>query len=227
MEETVSDRKVYETWRHWPVNWSAVIVGVLSTMAIALIVTLVAVAVGAHNLDPTVRVVDVKKISLTAMIISVASAFFAFVVGGWVAGKIAGIFRSEHAMLHGAIVWLVALPVIGLFATLGAAGYAGTWYAGMAAQQNGSYYATPYTQPETLSANATADEVSRNQAAWTEYRKNVAQWREETPKANRNGALLAITTMMLGLMGSVLGGWMASGEDMNFSHVKNRKPVTV
>ena len=34
----------------------------------------------------------------------------------------------------------------------------------------------------------------------------------------RNTALGVITALLLGLMGSVVGGWMASGEPMNFTH---------
>jgi hypothetical protein len=214
-------------WRRWPVNWSAIIVGALATFAFALLVSLVAVAVGAHNLDPQNRVVDLKKISMVTAAIGIAGSFFAFVVGGWVAGKIAGIFRSEHAMLHGAIVWLVAVPTIGMLATLGMAGSVGTWYAGLAGHNGNSYNSTPFIRPDALSANATAEELQRYTTATTEYQKNVAQWREETPKAVRNSALCAVTSILVGLMGSALGGWMASGEPMTFGVVRHRKQATM
>ncbi len=34
----------------------------------------------------------------------------------------------------------------------------------------------------------------------------------------RNGALAALTALLLGLVGSVVGGWMASGEPMTFTY---------
>ncbi len=54
------------------------------------------------------------------------------------------------------------------------------------------------------------------------YQSEVKQWREDTPKVTRNVALGAVTALLLGLMGSVVGGWMASGEPMTFDHHHNR-----
>jgi uncharacterized membrane protein YeaQ/YmgE (transglycosylase-associated protein family) len=38
----------------------------------------------------------------------------------------------------------------------------------------------------------------------------------------RNGALGALTALLVGLVGSVIGGWMASGEPMTFTHYRTR-----
>jgi hypothetical protein len=40
--------------------------------------------------------------------------------------------------------------------------------------------------------------------------------------AARNGALATFTTLLIGLVGSVIGGWMASGEPMTFHHYAMR-----
>src|SRR5262249_48876539 len=102
----------YEKWVHWPVNWSAVWVGALSGLAAVLLFGLIGIAVGAHLLGPEHRVVDLKKIGLGTLAFSVFSAFLAFAIAGWVAGKVAGTLRSEPAMLHGVIAWLVAIPFL-------------------------------------------------------------------------------------------------------------------
>ncbi len=93
----------YEKWNHWPVNWSAVWVGSLAALTGVLLFGLIGVAIGAHLLDPEHRVVDLKKISLWTLAFSLFSSFLAFVIGGWVAGKVAGALRSEPAILHGVI----------------------------------------------------------------------------------------------------------------------------
>jgi hypothetical protein len=41
----------------------------------------------------------------------------------------------------------------------------------------------------------------------------------------RNVALGAVTALLLGLIGSVIGGWWATGEPMNFTHHRTRKPL--
>ncbi len=215
---------IYEKWVHWPVNWSAIVVGGLSSLAALLIFGLIGVSLGAHGIDPDHRWVDLKKLSLAALVCSVASAFFSFVIGGWVAGKVAGILRSEPGMLHGAIVWLATLPTMLLLAGLGAGALWGGWHAGLSGTPGwAAAPVAPFDKPEPLGSTATSDEQARYNAALNEYRENVKQWKADNPKVARNAALGAVTALLLGLVGAVLGGWLASGEPMNFTHFRTRK----
>jgi hypothetical protein len=115
-------------WIRWPVAWTAVWVGALTALAVGLLIGLLGFAFGANEVANTV---DWKKLRLISAIFAVGGAFFAFVAGGWTAGRIAGIRRSEPAMLHGAIVWLVALPLFLALAALGISGHWGGWYGGL------------------------------------------------------------------------------------------------
>jgi hypothetical protein len=45
-----------------------------------------------------------------------------------------------------------------------------------------------------------------------------------TPDVVRNTALAALTTLLVGLIGAVLGGWSASGEPMTLTHHRTRRP---
>src|ERR671933_3096119 len=173
---------------HWPINWSAIWVGTLAALAIALIVSLAGAALGAHQLGPGGRIASWKDVGFGALVFSVVGAFAAFVVGGWVAGKINGFRRAETDMLHGAIVWLVAVPIFVGLAAFGAGNFFGTWFGGLAGPP---VFVTP-------SSNVAAD-------------PNAAT-------AARNAALGAVTGLLIGLVGSVVGGWMASGEPMTLSY---------
>jgi hypothetical protein len=42
------------------------------------------------------------------------------------------------------------------------------------------------------------------------------------PDIVRNTAMAAITSLLVGLIGSVIGGWMASGEPMTFTFYRKR-----
>jgi hypothetical protein len=173
---------------HWPVNWSAIWVGVLSALATALIFGLAAIAVGAHQIGPSANKPTTGALGLAALIFSVFGAFISFVVGGWVAGKINGYRRAETDMLHGAIVWLVAVPFLVTLAALGAGSFFGTWFGGLAGTP---VFITP-------SSNVAADPTAA--------------------AAARNAALGAVTGLLISLVGSVIGGWMASGERMTIAH---------
>jgi hypothetical protein len=119
-------------WRAWPVAWSGVWVGALSALALGLIIGLIGYAVGAHEVASP-RPTDAHKLRVIATAFNIAGAFFAFVVGGWVAARIAGIQRAEPAMLHGAIVWLLGVALLVSLAGMGATTYYGSWVAGLAA----------------------------------------------------------------------------------------------
>jgi hypothetical protein len=220
--EVVSETQ-YENWVHWPVRWSAVWVGALAAVAAVLLFGLIGIALGAHVLAPEQRVVDLKKIGLLTLAFSVFAAFLSFVIGGWVAGKIAGILHSEPAMLHGAIVWLVAVPILAVLAALGAGSYMGGWYAGLAGTPSwGAPSGAPFSRPEAPAAGATEQERSQFKAEQAEYNQKVRQWQEDTPRATRNSALGALTALLLGLVGSVVGGWMACGEPMTLTYHRTR-----
>jgi hypothetical protein len=173
-------------WTRWPIAWSAIWVGALTALAVGLIIGLLGFALGANEVG---RYVDWKKIRLIGAIFSVGGAFFAFVAGGWTAGRIAGIRRSEPAMLHGAIVWLVALPLLLALAAVGVSGHWGGWYGGLS------------SMPAWSPAIAADPDLA---------------------EATRNNALATAVALLLGLVGSVIGGWMASGEPMTFTHHRTR-----
>jgi uncharacterized membrane protein YeaQ/YmgE (transglycosylase-associated protein family) len=216
----------HERWHHWPVNWSAVWVGALAALTAALIIGLIGIAVGAHLLGPEHRVVDLHKMHVGALIFSVCGAFFAFAVGGWVSARIAGILRAEPAMLHGVIAWLVAVPLLLALVGMGAGSFFGGWFAGLGGAPSWAAPAVaPFEKPDPLAVNATEAERLRYHTEWATYQQNVKQWNEDTPRATRNSALGALTALLIGLVGSVIGGWMACGEPMSLTHHRHRSEM--
>jgi hypothetical protein len=169
----------------WPVYWSAIWVGALTALAVALLFGLIGTVLGAHQIGK--KVVNLHDLSLGGLIFSVAGAFFSFVVGGWVAAKIAGLRRADTASLHGTVVWLVALPLFLMLAAFGAGSFFGGWYGGLAG--------TPvWATSSTVMADHNAAMIARN------------------------SALGALTALLIGLIGSLIGGWMASGEPMSLTY---------
>jgi uncharacterized membrane protein YeaQ/YmgE (transglycosylase-associated protein family) len=133
-----------ERWVPWPVFWQAVWVGALAALATALVIGLIGMAVGAHQFTPGQQVESPRAFRLGTLLFSVIGAVLAFGVGGWVTSKIAGFRQAEPAMLHGAIVWLVAVPLLLGLAALGAGSYFGEWYGGLAGTPG---WALPATRP--------------------------------------------------------------------------------
>jgi len=188
----MQESRVVQQWEivNWPVNWSAVWVGALAALALGLIFGLVGTAIGAYQ---EMHVVSWRKFHTWSLIFSVCGAFFAFALGGWAAGKILGVRHAETSMLHGAIAWLVTVPIFLVLASLGSMTYFGTWYAGLAGTPS---WVTPVVaDPQTALALA------------------------------KNSALGAVAALLLGLVGSVVGGWMASGEPMTITYYRTRSAL--
>jgi hypothetical protein len=177
----------------WPVYWSAIWAGALSALALALIFGLIGTALGAHQVGK--KVVNLHDMTFWGLVFSVAGAFFSFVVGGWVASSIAGLRRAEDAALHGALSWLVALPMLLVLGALGAASFFGGWYGGLAG-----------TPVWASASNVTAD-------------PNAAM-------VARNSAIGAVTALLIGLVGSCIGGWWASGEPMSLTYRRAKQETT-
>jgi hypothetical protein len=169
----------------WPVSWSGAWLGALGGVAAALLGGLLGIAVGAFPVTPGNRI-GPEDLGFAELAASVCVAFFSFVIGGWIAARIAGMRRAEPAMLHGAIAWLVAVPMLLALVAFGVKGFAG-WYGGLAG--------TPI---------------------WAAPGTPIAA------KAAREAAGGAATALLLGLVGAVLGGWMASGEPMSLRHYRRR-----
>jgi hypothetical protein len=141
---------------YWPINWSAIWVGALSALVLALIISLIGAALGAHQLTPG-RVVKMSDVGVGALIFAVLGSFFSFLVGGWVAGKINGFRRAETDMLHGAIVWLLAVPLLIGLAAVGAGTLFGSWFGGLAG-------VPAWVTPNAASADPNAAAAARNAA---------------------------------------------------------------
>ena len=167
----------------WPIAWSAVWVGALAALAVALIFGLAGIAVGAHRVG--VSLTHARELGLAALVFSVCGSFFSFVVGAWITNKLAGYRQAEPAIIHGGVVWLVTVPMLLVLAALGAGAYFGGWYSGLAG--------TPVW--------VTAHPVDPNAGA--------------VVSANAVGAAAAL---LIGLVGAVIGGWMACGEPMSPWH---------
>ena len=84
-------------------------------------------------------------------------------------------------MLHGAIVWLLALPFLLAIGSMGAASFFGEWYGGLAGTPSWATAAPPAAVDPQVAAAAA-----------------------------RNSALGAVTAVLLGLMGGVVGGWLGT-----------------
>ena len=180
-----------ETWTAWPVYWTPIIVGALASVVAVVLFGVIGTAVGSWKAGNAGRVTDFSGIGRVAVAYAVFASFLAFVIGGWIAVRVAGIRRAEPAALHGAIAFLAGTVILLAMSSFGGAVFNG-WYAGLAPSP-----AVPAVPGQPVDPNAA--------------------------KAATAGATAAAVALLLGLAGSVVGGWMGSGESMNFTVIDRER----
>lgn len=164
-------------------TWSGIWVGALTSVVAVVLFGFIGTAIGAHRAGIEGRVTDWSGVGIWALAFAVFAAFWAFVLGGYIAVRIAGVRIPETAVLYGAITFVIATVVLLALASQ-AAQYLNGWYSGLAP--------APAAQPA---------------AAGQPVDPNIA-------KAARNSAMAAAASMLIGLMGGAVGGWLGSGEPM-------------
>jgi hypothetical protein len=179
-----------DRWSAWPVYWGPVILGAMVAVVATVLFGLVGTAIGAHKAGTEGRITTWSGVGFAGLAYAVIASFFSFVIGAWAAVRVAGIRRSEPAILHGAIAWVAAVFVMFVIAGLSGAIFNG-WYTSLA--------------PTPAVPAVPGSPVDPNVAI-----------------AARNGALAAAAALLMGLMGSVIGAWMASGEPMTVGSYRVR-----
>ena len=150
MEIETGERREIDRAQPYPVHWSEVWIGALATLATGLIAALVATALGGRSVGIRLGPEDLGIGDLAA---SVCAAFFSFAVGGWATARLAGLRRAETAMVHGAFVWLLGVPMLLALLSLSAGAYFGSWYTGLVA-----------SAPRAAATGAEAAELAREAA---------------------------------------------------------------
>ena len=117
------------SWTGWHLSWGSVFAGALAGLVAAVLFSLIALAIGAHKAVDD-RILKWADLSAATIIFSVLGAFFASVIGAWVATKMSGARRAEPAILHGVVAWLVTMGIVLLFAALSGAHTLGGGYLG-------------------------------------------------------------------------------------------------
>ncbi|HYG77304.1 MAG TPA: hypothetical protein VEK08_20025 [Planctomycetota bacterium] len=94
-------------------NWSAILAGAVSTIALQMLLMWFGGAVGLSSIDPyQMGSGDESRILpiLFLLITGLGSAFF----GSWIAGHWANLYAAEDAVIHGALTWALASLMLAL-----------------------------------------------------------------------------------------------------------------
>jgi MFS family permease len=159
---------------------------------------------------------DGRGFRLGAGIWSAVSAIVAFFIGGWLAGRSSAFRDRRHAVLNGAMVWAVAIPLVMILLSGGAAMIG----SGLTANPNVS---SRVDQPQAMAYDGEA------QPAGARLGEALSpQLVQRTTDSASAAAWWTLVSLLLGLAAAALGGSLgARDDDLDLSHRESdRRPET-
>lgn len=90
------------------ISWGGIFAGVAVTAISQLLFSLLGLGIGLSTINPTGDGAPVMGLSIGAGIWWVVSSLISLFIGGWVAGRMAGMPRAFDGVLHGVLTWAIA-----------------------------------------------------------------------------------------------------------------------
>jgi hypothetical protein len=195
---TVETRTVRRPIYIYPlISWTSVLAGVAVAIALAVLFTVLGVAIGATALNPFNLGHDAKALSIGGGLWTVFATLVSLQVGGFVAARNARYPDHANGMLQGLTVWAVTMIAILLLA--GPSLAAGISGAAGAAVDEASMGPSP-----TVAAEAQVGSAARTAGQLTDA--EMDQLAIAAKKTTAALAWWATAAMALGAVGAIVGG---------------------
>ncbi len=215
--DKVTDVTTVEVRAGERIRWGAIIAGLFAALSTLVVLSVLGAAIGLSVYDARE---NAEGLGMGTLIWTVITMIISFLVGGYVAGRWGSPYRDSSAMVHGAMVWAVAIP-LGIF-VLGSIGS----MLGSAAVEGG------LAQRNNASLNAGGgDQFDSARPAGAQLGANAAERTGDNPQeqAQRRASGAAwgtLVSLLLGLGAAALGGRMGATGDNDYDATRTRTTGT-
>jgi hypothetical protein len=181
------------------VHWGPIVAGLLTALTSLLLLSLLGLAVGLTTVNAGTAAAQggpPPDAGRNSAIWAAVSGVLSFLIGGYVAGRTAAIFRRNWGMLNGALVFMLAVPLI-------------LWLAG---QGLGTVLGSLGNLSGALASNPGAAQAAQSAAAQAQASAQTIQPVDVARAAEgaRNTAWGTLLGTLLGLGASALGGFLGT-----------------
>jgi hypothetical protein len=168
------------------VSWGAVLAGVVFALAAQLIINMLGIGIGAATIDPgTSDNPTAAGFSMVAGLWWVLSGIIGSLIGGYAAGRLAGMPKKSTAGWHGLIAWATATLVIIYLLTTAAGSVIGGAFSTLTAGMSGA--------ASTVSATANSNPSAANSTF-----SAIEQAIRGTNGSNTDAAIAAVQALVTG-----------------------------
>jgi len=199
------------------VRWGPIFAGLFAALSTLAVLAVLGLAIGLSSYDAGE---PAGNFGLSAGIWGAISALIAFFIGGWLASYTAAV-RGRWGTLNGAMVWVVAIPLllyliaggIGTLLTTASnvAGGAAANPANLPGGQAGAQNPAAGDQGQVNPQNANPATGNQGTTGNTTPGQNVIpQQAEEVAKSAGTGAWGVLLSLVLGFVASSFGGWLGA-----------------
>lgn len=184
------------------IRWGAVLAGLVTALSTLAVLSLLGLAIGLTTYESGDQL---SNFGIGAGIWGAVSTLLAFLLGGWVAARTAAVRGRSNALLNGAMVWAIAIPL--MMYLLGSGVGSLMNMATDAASASASALAEGVDGIDAADANAAADAV---QAQVQQVDPGTVN--DATQNAG-NAAWGTLLGLLLGLAAAVGGGLMGERKE--------------
>ncbi len=86
-------------------SWQAIFGGLIIALAVQLLLTVLAISIGATVMNPMTQQNPGEEASLATAITWIVMSIISLFAGGWVAGRMSGLGRTSEGAVHGLVTW--------------------------------------------------------------------------------------------------------------------------
>lgn len=87
------------------ISWGAVFAGLVVALVVQLALSLLGLGIGIGTIDPMTEQNPMSGLGTGALIWWIVSMLISLFIGGWVAGRLAGMPTTSDSILHGIVTW--------------------------------------------------------------------------------------------------------------------------
>lgn len=198
------------------VRWGPIFAGLFAALSTLIVLSILGLAVGLTSYDAGD---PLRNFGIGAGIWGAVSTLVAFLLGGWLAARTAAASGRGNGVLNGAMVWIVAIPLIlylvssGLGSLLNTAGSVAATGATALAPAAGALTGDTVAQPEVAATvEATAGDLAAQAEATVSALGEAVTPANVEATANDAGAAAwsTLVGLLLGLGASALGGLLGA-----------------
>ena len=202
------------------IRWGTILAGLFAALTTLVVLSVLGLAIGLSNYDAGD---PLSNFGLGAGIWGIITAVLAFLIGGWLAASTARVYGRANGLLNGAMVWVVAIPLLlyllgsGLGALVNTAGsVAATGVAAVAPVAAAAAPAAGTAVAQTPGAEATVQ--TGGQAVAQAAQATVAAVSEQVNPQNTEKVTSAagktawgtLAALLVGLLAAAVGGLLGA-----------------